>query len=197
MDFDLDADTPVFAPEPLEPDPPPAPAPDPALETELAQLFEEQYAKLVAAAERVLRDPSEAEDAVQDALVSACRNLHRFRAEARLSTWLYRIVINAALMRVRKRKRRSEWSLDPEEALSVSVDAQQESRASRRQLAARVSACARRLPPRQRDLLADRYLQELPVERIAARRGISVGAAKTRLHRARAALRSLAEADCA
>ena len=66
----------------------------------------------LATARRVLGDPAAAQDAVQDAMLSAARNLHRFRGDSQLSTWLGRIVINAALTRRRALRRRPEESLD-------------------------------------------------------------------------------------
>jgi len=53
---------------------------------------------------RVLGNHADAEDAAQDAFLSAYRNLHRFRGESSVSTWLYRIAVNAALMKLRKDK---------------------------------------------------------------------------------------------
>src|SRR5436309_11407228 len=59
-------------------------------------------------ARAILRDDAEAEDALQEAYLQAYRSLGRFRGEARLSTWLARIVANEALMRLRKQARRAE-----------------------------------------------------------------------------------------
>src|SRR5881227_4247089 len=59
-------------------------------------------------ARAILRDDAEAEDALQEAYLQAYRSLGAFRAEAKLSTWLARIVANEALMRLRKQTRRAE-----------------------------------------------------------------------------------------
>jgi RNA polymerase sigma-70 factor (ECF subfamily) len=203
MDLDssaaaIDFETLEYGPREVAcPEPPELHPAAPSRRDELAEAFGEQYERLVAAAQRVLRDRSDAEDAVQDGFVSACRNLHRFREEARLSTWLYRIVINAALMRVRKRTRRNERALPEEAVAPLACEATQEERMARRQLAERVCARAGSLPEPQRELLADRYLRDLSLQSIASLRGISVAAAKTRVHRARVALRSLTGAECA
>jgi RNA polymerase sigma-70 factor (ECF subfamily) len=67
----------------------------------LTNVFQSQRQRLLCAALRLLGNAEDAEDAVQEGLLSAMRNFHRFEGRARLSTWLTRIVINAALMRLR------------------------------------------------------------------------------------------------
>jgi RNA polymerase sigma-70 factor, ECF subfamily len=67
---------------------------------------------MLVVARRLLRNEDDARDAVQDAFLNAFRALPRFREEAKLSTWLHRIVINAALMKLRAAKRRSEVNID-------------------------------------------------------------------------------------
>jgi len=70
-------------------------------------------AQMLAVARRLLHNEEDARDAVQDAFLNAFRALPRFRADAKLSTWLYRIVTNAALMTARSTSRRPEVSLEP------------------------------------------------------------------------------------
>ena len=69
--------------------------------------------RMLAVARRFLNDEDAARDAVQDAFLSAFRGIQRFDAQAQLSTWLHRIVVNAALMRIRTRQRRPEQSIEP------------------------------------------------------------------------------------
>ena len=65
---------------------------------------------------RMLNDPQDAEDATQETFLSAYRNWERFRGDAQLTTWLYRIAVNAALMKLRKEKpRRTHTQTVPEE----------------------------------------------------------------------------------
>ncbi len=78
----------------------------------LDMLFARYKRQLYQTALRVLGNPEEAEDAVQDGLLSAYRNLKRFEGRSQFSTWLTRIVINAALMRRRSQKARPAISLD-------------------------------------------------------------------------------------
>ena len=72
---------------------------------ELARLY---YNRLWAVALRMCGDPDEAADALQDAMIAAMRGASNFRGEARVGTWLHRIVVNACLDRHRKRKRNAE-----------------------------------------------------------------------------------------
>ena len=67
--------------------------------------------RLLAVAKRILRSEEDARDAVQTAYLLAFRSLDRFEGGSRLSTWLHRIVVNAALMRLRSRRRRPEESI--------------------------------------------------------------------------------------
>src|ERR1700734_520388 len=75
-------------------------------------LFERYHRPLFQTALRVLGNAEDAEDALQDGLLSAYRNLKRFEGRSQFSTWLTRIVINAALMRRRSAKARPAVSLD-------------------------------------------------------------------------------------
>src|SRR5512135_3173100 len=68
--------------------------------------------RLLAVARRFLRNEQDAQDALQDAFLSAFRSIDGFQGEARLSTWLHRIVVNAALMKLRSRKGRTEEPID-------------------------------------------------------------------------------------
>jgi len=79
----------------------------------LDDLFASSSAHLYQAAFRIFSNPHDAEDAVQDSLLCAFRNLNQFHGRARFSTWLHRIAINSSLMRLRKRKCRREFPLEP------------------------------------------------------------------------------------
>ncbi|MEM7211261.1 MAG: sigma factor [Pseudomonadota bacterium] len=68
--------------------------------------------RMLATATRILRDPAEAQDAVQDASLSAFRNFDSFDQRGELAGWLHRIVVNASLMRLRKRKSLAEDQVD-------------------------------------------------------------------------------------
>jgi RNA polymerase sigma-70 factor (ECF subfamily) len=81
------------------------------------QLFERHRDRLWAVAIRTLGDPEEAADALQDAMISAFRRADSFRGDSAVTTWLHRIVVNAALDRMRRRSSRPTVGGDDEEML--------------------------------------------------------------------------------
>jgi len=157
--------------------------------------------KLLATARRILRDDDEARDALQEGFLAAFRGIGSFAGEAKLSTWLHRVVVNAALMRRRSRQRRQEESID--ELLPTFLDdghhatpssywnAPVETVLARREDRARVRACIDQLPDTYRNVLLLRDIEELDTEETAQVLGVSPNAVKIRLHRARQALRTL------
>jgi RNA polymerase sigma-70 factor (ECF subfamily) len=77
------------------------------------RLVIEQGGRLLAVARRLLRNDDDARDCVQEAFLQAFRALPRFEGHSRLSTWLHRIVVNAALMKMRSRRARPEEPIEP------------------------------------------------------------------------------------
>jgi RNA polymerase sigma-70 factor, ECF subfamily len=166
-----------------------------------AELVRTHGGRMLAVARRFLRDQRDAEDAVQEAFISAFRALPRFSRESRLSTWLHRIVVNASLMKLRSAKRRpeveieallpsfqedghhveqySEWLL-PADVLMV----REEGRAA-------VRAAIDLLPAGYRTVLLLRDIEQLDNGEIASVLGVTPNAVKIRAHRARQALRTL------
>ena len=157
--------------------------------------------RLLAVARRVLRNEDDAHDAVQDAFLNAFRAIDRFEGDSRLSTWLHRIVVNAALMKLRTRRRKPERSIeemlpgfledghmtDPAEAWRKAPEAE----LGRKELRELVLEKIHELPEAHRNVLLLRDIEELDTEAAAEMLNVSVGAVKTRLHRARQALRTL------
>ena len=93
-------------------------------EAELLEVATVYRPRLRAAAQRILRDAEEAEDAVQDGILSALSARRGFRGDALPSSWLYRITVNGALMRLRSRRRRPAQPLgDVEPAAEDFADA--------------------------------------------------------------------------
>ncbi|MGH0030821.1 MAG: RNA polymerase sigma factor [Myxococcota bacterium] len=161
---------------------------------ELARVFERDRERLTAVALRIVRNEADAADAVQDAFASALRNIDGFRGDAQLSTWLHRIVCNAGLMRLRSRRRRPECPLEPErEARLADAARGADEQLASRQLGDELMRAAHRLDPASLELLTARYFRDEPLRSIARRHRISPSAAKTRVHRARTALRRLVE----
>ena len=183
--------TPPSTTHPARPHTSLSPAEREARIVEIGSLVARDRGRYTAAAWRILRDPVEAEDAVQDALASACRKVDAFRDQSQLSTWLYRIVINAALMRLRTRRRRPETGVDDIGApwLPNAPDHHEEN--ERRELQHVLLRCAADLAPSQRELLMARYLDDTSLRSLAGELGITEGGVKARLHRARAALRAV------
>ena len=160
---------------------------------------------MLAVARRMLRNEDDAHDALQDAFRQAFGGIHTFRAGAKLSTWLHRIVVNAALMRIRSASRRREDSLDDllptftddgrhASAPSISLPSPEDAVASH-QIRARVRACIERLPAAYRTIIVLRDLEDTDTNETAIVLGISENAVKIRLHRARQALLTLLQHD--
>jgi RNA polymerase sigma-70 factor (ECF subfamily) len=151
-------------------------------------------------ARRVLRDPAAAQDAVQDAMLSAVRNLPRFRGDSQMSTWLGRIVINQAITRRRAMSRRPEWSLQtclerPETGAHAATIAGAEPGPERvllrREMRTLLRAAIDDLSKAYRTVVIMRHVEGASIAEIADRLGISSNAAKLRLLRARRTLRRL------
>lgn len=160
--------------------------------------------RLLATARRMLPTEEDARDAVQDALLSAFRGLGSFDERARLSTWLHRITVNAALMKLRSRRRRPEASLDDllprfdergEWAEPAVTGPPADAALDSATLRTTVRACIARLPEPHRTVLVLRDLEELDTAEVADALGLTTAAVKTRLHRARQALRTLLERE--
>jgi RNA polymerase sigma-70 factor (ECF subfamily) len=164
-------------------------------------LVRQHGGRLLAVARRLVRNEEDARDAVQEAFLSAFRSIHSFEGQARLSTWLHRIVVNAALMKLRSRQRRPEESI--EELLprfsedghqaepAVMWRAAHEDVLERRETRELVRSCIDRLPDTYRNVLMLRDIEELDTQETATLLGVTENAVKIRLHRARQALRSL------
>lgn len=138
--------------------------------------------RMWAVAVRTLHDPDEAADAVQEACLSAYRAAGSYRGDARVTTWLHRIVVNASLDRVRRSAARPTVPLpevlpaDPRDVIG-----EQETRLV-------VQAALAGLPDEQREALVLVDLQGLPVEQAAALLGVPTGTVKSRCARGRARL---------
>lgn len=161
--------------------------------------------RLFRAARSIVTDDAEAEDALQDAYLDAYRHIGDFRGGARLSTWLTRIVINRALMRVRSRKRDrvvvpfADMPMNnDDESITDAPDERTESPSSatlraelRRILERRIDA----LPAAFRTVFIMREVNDLTVDETAEVLSIPAATVRTRLFRARALLREALARD--
>ncbi len=166
-----------------------------------ATLVQTQSGRMLAVARRMLGDEADAQDAVQEAFISAWKAIERFAGVSRLSTWLHRIVVNAALMKLRSRKRRPEVSIEAllpgfledghhqSEPVAWKKSAQDllESRETRDFVRELID----QLPQDYRNVLLLRDIEELDTRESAELLGVTPNAVKIRLHRARLALRGL------
>lgn len=157
--------------------------------------------RLFGVARRIVGNDEEARDVIQDAFLNAFRSLANFHGDARLSTWLHRIVVNTALMKLRTRKRKPEESIEPllpafladghyaERYSSWGEQADEVlSRAETQEL---VRQHIDELPDNFRTVLVLRDIEGLDTEETARVLETTPNAVKIRLHRARQALRTL------
>ncbi len=164
-------------------------------------LVGEQAGRMLAVARRILGNEEDAHDVVQDAFLSAFRAIDRFEGGSRLSTWLHRIVVNAALMKIRTRKRRPETPIEdllptfledghqgvrPVEWKNTAHEVL-ESRETR----AMVRGLIDELPELYRNVLILRDIEDMDTKETAELLKVTPNAVKIRLHRARIALRTL------
>ena len=159
--------------------------------------------RVYAAALAILRNPTDAEDVAQEAVLKAFANIRQFRAEARFSTWLIQITVNEALMR-RRRERTvvmegidghrsglgeeesdyaprdfADWREIPSEALE------------RKEVRQKLAEALATLDRKYREVFVLRDMEQLNIQETAEALGISVASVKTRLLRARLMLRDL------
>jgi RNA polymerase sigma-70 factor, ECF subfamily len=161
--------------------------------------------RLLAVARRICHNEEDARDVLQSAYMSAFRSLDRFEGTCQLSTWLHRIVVNTALMRLRSRRRK------PEESIEVLLPAFQEDghhveqfsewampadrMLEREDTRAAVRACIAQLPATYREVLWLRDIEERSTDEVAQLLSLTNTAVKVRLHRARQALSTLIRRD--
>jgi RNA polymerase sigma-70 factor, ECF subfamily len=157
--------------------------------------------RLLVAARRILRNEEDANDAVQDAFLSAFKGIGQFQGKSQLGTWLHRIVVNAALGRLRTRQRHPEKSIedllphfcegehqiDPPVPWKATPDTALQTEETRDL----VQRCIGQLPETYRIVLLLRDIEGLATEETAQALGTTIAVVKTRLHRARQALRTL------
>jgi RNA polymerase sigma-70 factor, ECF subfamily len=157
--------------------------------------------RLLAVARRFVRNDEDAQDIVQSAYLSAFRALDQFEGNCQLSTWLHRIVVNTALMKLRSKRRKPEESIEEllpafqedghhvEQFADWTMPADQ--LIERNETRAFVRACIDRLPDNYRTVLLLRDIEERSTQDVADALSMTSTAVKVRLHRARQALSTL------
>ena len=140
---------------------------------------------------RIMGQPEDAEDVAQDAFLSAYRGFERFRGASRVSTWLYRITVNAALMKLRKEKRSRELTRTGLDDLEIANwDDTPERSAASSELGEKLQEGIARLEPELRAAVILRDVEELSNVEAAEILEITVSSLKSRLHRGRVLLRT-------
>jgi RNA polymerase sigma-70 factor (ECF subfamily) len=170
-------------------------------EAALETLFKLHAGKLYNVALRILGGcASDAEEVIQDVFITAYRKAHMFHGESQISTWLYRLAVNAALGRIRRSKKHRETAYDeflpkfqkdghhqvrPVIDWSASLDENYQRQETRALLAQALN----QLKPLDKSVVVLSDLEGLTDKEIAATLNLTVSAVKTRLHRARLFLR--------
>jgi len=160
----------------------------------LDRLFAPCLTRLQRVAARVLYNPQDSEDALQDGLLSAFRHLKQFRGHSQFTSWVHTIVANAARSQLRKRRKSpaifslddplsdhhdlslADFIADPRPRVDENLEQAEKSHV--------LSEMSRKLPPDWRTVMVLHNIEGLNMKEIAARLGISVSAAKTRHFRA-------------
>lgn len=165
------------------------------------RLVEAHGGRMLSVARRIV-DEDDARDSVQDAFVQVFRKLDTFQGNSTLATWLHRIVVNAALMRRRTRKRHAEVSLADLMPVFDGAGCRIEPTytelhtpdlADQIEVQTAVIDALAKLPEEAREIIVMRDVQGLDTQQTADELGISLSATKVRLHRARAALKQILE----
>ncbi len=169
---------------------------------ELTRLYSEAKPRMMAVARRIVRNEADAEDTVQQEFISAYRSLDRYEGRAQMTTWLHRITHNAALMQLRTKRRKGAQSLDalPESVSEMgatrlneswSLDPMQTPDAvcDERDLRVEMDSAICDLKALDQRIVRRLLENEWSVKDVADAEGMSPGAVKSRLHRARKMLK--------
>ena len=157
------------------------------------QLMRRHNARVYRAARAILRDDSEAEDVMQDAYVRAYEHLADFEGRAKFSTWVTRIAVNEALLRLRRSKRFDplESHSDQEASMSAPSSSSPEQQASDVEMRAVLEKAVGQLPDEFRAVFVLRAVDGMSGAETAECLGIAEETVKTRLHRARGRLQEM------
>ena len=155
----------------------------------------DRYSPMVFALAARLVTPQRAEDIAQETFLRVHRGLAYFRGDAKLSTWIYRIVSNVAF-EARGRERPHDVSLDDEGGPGVTYGGQ-DRQFTDVELRDRLDKAMARLPEHYRVLVHGHYVKGIKYEDLAASLGLPVGTVKTHLFRAKRLLRQALEGDLA
>jgi RNA polymerase sigma-70 factor (ECF subfamily) len=162
----------------------------------LAELLRQHRPLICRLARRTVGGDGDVEDVVQDVLVAIVTGIHRFRGDAKLTTWIAGITMRTAIRHAQRSRRRNA------SATLLGSRAEQLSNSSRtagdpaelvetREFLDHLQAAIRTLPPQQRAVIVLRHFEGMPLQQVAEALGTPVGTVKSRLHHARRTLRNL------
>ncbi len=138
---------------------------------------------------RMLKNPQDAEEVLQDCFVKAYNSLSSFKGEAKFSTWFYRIVYNTALTKLASKKRKTENQMSSVDE-HINLESAYDFKASeKKDFAEFVSGLVNQLPEKNAMVLNLFYLNEMSCEEISEIMNTSVSNVKVMLHRSRNALK--------
>jgi RNA polymerase sigma-70 factor (ECF subfamily) len=157
--------------------------------TDLAREFPQQHARLLGIARRYFPGEADCADVVQDAYLAALRNLHRFRGQSSLGTWLHRIVVNACLMKLRSQSRRNMVAWDDNVPVAAAASAPETPWTD--DLRQPLRQALGQLDEKYRTVIRLRYFEGFSTAQTAELLGTTRDAVKVRLHRGRRSLRAL------
>ncbi len=163
---------------------------DPGAFEELVDRFKDLVFALIV---RTISDRTRAEDLAQEVFLRIHRGLPYFRGEARLSTWIFRIVVNICSQE-KSRARAQTLSLDDPDS-GVRAPSTVDRRFADLELHDRLEKAIRQLPAQYRLLIAAHYLEGVQYEDLADAMNLPLGTVKTQLHRAKRQLRQILEGD--
>jgi RNA polymerase sigma-70 factor (ECF subfamily) len=159
-------------------------------EAAFAELVEAYKDLVYAIVRRMVADRGLAEDLAQEVFLKVHRGLPYFRGDARLSTWIYRIVANVCIEA--RNRRRPDVSLDDDRDGRGAIDpGQRDAAFADLELRDRLEKAIAQLPDNYRMLIAAHYLRGVQYEALAEALGLPLGTVKTHLHRAKRRLREL------
>lgn len=165
----------------------------------MERLLRGYQGRVYAVCYRMIRNPEIASDLAQDSMLRVIQNLSSYDGRAKLSTWIIRVTMNCCFSHMRKQKLRNHSSLDAiEESIGQmqrSGEPQPDDRIQQRQQSESVQSAFQALDPDNRALLVLRDLQGLDYQQIGEVFEIPVGTVKSRLFRARAALREAVQME--
>ena len=171
-------------------------------EAAFEELVRNHGGRLLSVARRILGSSEDAQDAVQESFIKAFKAIHAFEERSQLHTWLHRILVNTALMKLRARRRRPEESIDDLLPTFVAdghqaVESREwsDSLLEQKETAGIVRNAISRLPEPYRVVLVLRDLEERDTSETARILGTTTTVVKVRLHRARQALRTLLDRE--